>query len=267
MKAVIIEDEYLAAEGLELMLKRYDATITVVARLDSVKTSVEWFNKNPAPDIAFFDIQLADGLSFEIFEQAKVACPVIFTTAFNQYAIDAFKVNSIDYLLKPFGVDDIKKAFEKLKILRNEIPTESALRRGDSPTPSTPDLATMQRLMLSLTQKQYKSRFMVKVGDHLSAINVEEVAYFYSENKITWLKHLNGRKYPIDYKLEELDTLLTPNRFFRLNRTFISAIDAIKDVISYSNSRLKVVLKDPPDKEDILISREKVQEFKGWLDQ
>jgi two-component system, LytTR family, response regulator len=257
MKAVIIEDEYLAAEGLEFMLKRFDASISVVARLDSVKTSVEWFNENPAPDIAFFDIQLADGLSFEIFEQAKVACPVIFTTAFNQYAIDAFKVNSIDYLLKPFGVDDIKKAFEKLSVLRG----------GDSPTPPSPDLVTMQRLMLSLTQKQFKSRFMVKIGDHLSAITVEEVAYFYSENKITWLKHLNGRKYPIDYKLEELDTLLTPNRFFRLNRTFISAIDAIKDVISYSNSRLKVVLKDPPDKEDILISREKVQEFKSWLDQ
>ena len=257
MKIIIVEDEYLAAEGLEMMLKKYDPSILVLEKLDSVVASVHWFNNNPAPDIAFLDIQLADGLSFEIFEQVKITCPVIFTTAFNQYAIDAFKVNSIDYLLKPFGVDDIKKAFEKLKILRGGEVTPSAL----------PDIVAMQRVMLSLTQKQYKSRFMVKVGDHLSAISVEEVTYFYSENKITWLKHSNGRKYPIDYKLEELDTLLSPERFYRLNRTYIVALDSIKDVIAYSNSRLKVLLKDPPDKEDILISREKVQDFKNWLDQ
>lgn len=259
MKAVIIEDEYLAAEGLELMLKRTDSTIIVIAHLDSVKTAVEWFSQNTAPDIAFFDIQLADGLSFEIFEQVKIPCPVIFTTAFNQYAIDAFKVNSIDYLLKPFGVEDIKKALEKLKILRGGIITEPS-------TPQLPDLAALQRVMLTMTQKQYKSRFMVKIGDHLSAVVVEDVTYFYSENKITWLKHSNGRKYPIDYKLEELETLVNPERFYRLNRTYIVAIDSIKDVVSYSNSRLKIVLKDPPDKEDILISREKVQDFKAWLD-
>lgn len=257
MKAVIIEDEILAAERLELLLKRYDSSISILTVLDSVKTAVEWFQQNEAPEIAFFDIQLADGLSFEIFEQVKINCPVIFTTAFNQYAIEAFKVNSIDYLLKPFGLEDIKKSFEKLSILRGG---------NKSASPTLPDLAALQRVMLSMTQKQYKTRFMVKIGEHLSAILVDEIAYFYSESKITWLRHQNSKKYPLDYKLEELETLVNPERFYRLNRTFIVALDAIKDVVTYSNSRLKIVLKDPPNKEDILISREKVQDFKSWLD-
>ena len=257
MKVVLIEDEELAVEGLIFSLKKVEPNIEIVASLDSVKTAVEWFSKNPAPDLAFFDIQLADGLSFEIFEKCAVKCPVIFTTAYDEYALRAFKVNSIDYLLKPIGASDLAKAFEKLRTLKGE------------PTPQYPDAEMMKQVMQLVSQRvmtpQYKSRFMIKIGEHLTAIQADDVDFFYGENKIVWLRHKNGRKYIVDYTLEELEDLLEPVRFFRLNRKFITAFESITDVISYSNSRLKIVLKSPPDKEDVLVSREKVEGFKNWF--
>jgi two-component system, LytTR family, response regulator len=255
MRILIVEDEELAAERLAILLKKYDPTIEVVAILDSVKTVVQHLNTHAMPELCFFDIQLADGLSFEVFEQVKITCPVIFTTAYDEYALRAFKVNSIDYLLKPIDSEEIARAFAKLKLLQSQIPY---------PQPSI-DLGVLQQTMKLLT-KQYKSRFMVKIGEHLTSTPVEEIAYFYSENKTTWFKHANGRKYVLDYTLDQIEDLIDPKKFFRLNRKFHCSIDAIKDIVAYSNSRLKVVLKDPPDKEDVLVSREKVQEFKEWMD-
>jgi DNA-binding LytR/AlgR family response regulator len=258
MNVIIIEDEELAAERLELMLKRIDPTVVVVAQCDSVKTAVQFFKNNPAPDIAFVDIQLADGLSFEIFEQTRITCPIVFTTAYDEYALKAFKVNSIDYLLKPIDKEDLQRALEKLK----------ALRTSTQATP-TLDAATIQQVMTALVPTpQYRNRFMVKIGEHLSAIQVTDIAYFFGENKITWVKLKSGKKYILDYTLEQLAAdMLNPTHFFRLNRQFITTIESIKDVITYSNSRLKIVLHDPPNKEDILISREKVEAFKNWLGQ
>ena len=260
MKIIIIEDEELAAEGLSISLKKIDKTIDIIAVLDSVKTAVDWFQNNPAPDLAFFDIQLADGVSFEIFEKTAVKCPVIFTTAYDEYALRAFKVNSIDYLLKPVSVTDLKNAFEKWQLLKGNTQTTS--------TPNFDDTA-MRQMMQMMTQRitipQYKTRFMVKIGEHLQAFAVEDIDYFYGENKTVWLRHRNGRKYVIDYTLEQLEDMLDPLRYFRINRKYITSIESITNVTSYSNSRLKIQLKEPPDKEDILISREKVEMFKNWL--
>jgi DNA-binding LytR/AlgR family response regulator len=259
MKIIIIEDEELAAEGLSISLKKVDKSIEIIAILDSVKTAVAWFENNPMPDLAFFDIQLADGVSFEIFEKTAVKCPVIFTTAYDEYALRAFKVNSIDYLLKPVSVSDLSSAFEKWRLLKGTT---------ENTTPNFDDTA-MRQMMQMMTQRittpQYKSRFMIKIGEHLQTIAVEDIDFFMGENKIVWLYHKNGRKYIVDYNLEQLDDLLEPNRFFRINRQFICTIPCIKDVISYSNSRLKIVFNNPPNKEDIIMSREKVEAFKHWL--
>lgn len=263
MKIIIIEDEELAAEGLTFSLKKVEPDTQVLAVLDSVKTAIDWFKNNAAPDLAFFDIQLADGLSFEIFEKTPVNCPVIFTTAFDEYALRAFRVNSIDYLLKPIGTDDLKRAFEKLRLIKGETTLPSEMQAQYL----SQDL--MKQVMAIATQQvktpQYKMRFMVKIGEHLQTIQAEEIDFFMGENKIVWLYHKNGRKYIVDYTLDQLDDLLEPERFFRLNRQFLSSISAIKDVIAYSNSRLKIVLQTPPNKEDILMSREKVEAFKYWL--
>ena len=260
MKIIIIEDEELAAEGLAISLKKVEKNIEIIAVLDSVKTAVAWFEQNSMPDLAFFDIQLADGVSFEIFEKTAVKCPVIFTTAYDEYALRAFKVNSIDYLLKPVSVQDLAKAFEKWQNLKSTT--------TNTPPPYFDDTA-MRQMMQMMTQRistpQYKTRFMVKIGEHLQTIAAEDIDYFMGENKTVWLYHKNGRKYVIDYTLDQLEDLLEPNSFFRLNRQFINSISGIKDVIAYSNSRLKIVLHNPPNKEDIIMSREKVEAFKLWL--
>jgi two-component system, LytTR family, response regulator len=262
MKAIIIEDEELAAEGLSISLKRVEADIEILAILDSVKTAVHWLKNNPAPDLAFLDIQLADGLSFEIFEQTPINCPVIFTTAYDEYALRAFRVNSIDYLLKPIGTDDLKRTFEKLRILKGETSSSSL-----PPQYLSQDL--IKQVMAIATQQvktpQYKTRFMIKIGEHLQTFPVEDIDFLMGENKIVWLYHKNGRKYIVDYTLDQLEDLLEPSRFFRLNRQYIASIETIKDVISYSNSRLKIVFQNPPNKEDIIMSREKVEAFKSWL--
>lgn len=250
MTVIIIEDEDLAAWGLISKLQRLDPGIEITATLDTVKAAVNWFRENPAPDLAFFDIQLADGLSFEIFEQVKVLCPIVFTTAYDAYALRAFKVNSVDYLLKPIDQEDLARALSKLRQLRG---------------PAALDAGTIQQMMQLLKPQPFKTRFMVKVGDHLTAIATEEIDFFFGENKMVWLRHRNGRKYPVDYTLEQLEDMLDPIRFFRLNRQYIASIGVIRDVVSYSNSRLKVTLRDPLGAEDILVSREKVEDFKGWL--
>ena len=251
MRVIIIEDEDLATWGLLSKLPRVDPTIEVVATLDSVKTAVAWFGANPMPDLAFFDIQLADGLSFEIFDQVRVTCPVIFTTAYDAYALKAFKVNSVDYLLKPVSQEDLAQALSKLRQLRAAAPPI--------------DVNVIRQMMQAIQPAQYKNRFMVKIGDHLSSIEASEIDFFFGENKVVWLRHQNGRKYVVDYTLEQLEDMLDPLRFFRLNRQYIASLSAIKDTVAYSNSRLKVTLKDPLDSHDILISREKVEGFKAWL--
>ncbi len=250
MRVIIIEDEDLAIWGLLSKLPKVDPDIEVVATLDSVKSAVAWFNSNPMPDLAFFDIQLADGLSFEIFDLVKVTCPVIFTTAYDAYALKAFKVNSVDYLLKPVSQEDLALALAKLRQLRSTPPV---------------DMNMIRQMMSAIQPRQHKSRFMIKIGDHLSSVDTRQIDFFFGENKIVWIRHRNGRKYVVDYTLEQLEELLDPVQFFRLNRQYIACLEAIKDTVAYSNSRLKVTLNDPLDQADILISREKVEAFKAWM--
>jgi DNA-binding LytR/AlgR family response regulator len=222
--------------------------VEVLALLDSISSATSWFRDNEPPDLAFFDIQLADGLSFEIFEKADVICPVIFTTAYDEYALKAFKVNSIDYLLKPIVAEELRAAIEKYKRIHEQSYTQ----------------INMDNVLKQLTRR-YKNRFVVKVGEHIRSIHVDEVQCFYSMEKASYLQTMEDRHYYLDHSLEQVESLVDPDHFFRVNRKFLVARDAIKDIISYTNSRLKLSLSQPAE-EEIIVSREKVKEFKRWLE-
>jgi DNA-binding LytR/AlgR family response regulator len=249
MKAIIIEDEKLSAELLTNLLKRIDASINVIAIYDSVKKSVEAFQKGIKADVVFVDVHLADGLSFEIFNKIQIDTPVIFTTAFDEYAIKAFKLNSVDYLLKPIGADDLRAAIDKLKKL------------NQSHTSIVQDIANAYQNL----NKQFKNRFMVKMGDSIVSVKTEDVLHFIAEDGITLLVTTNAKRYPVDYTLDQLEELVSPDLFFRINRKVLISINAVQKVSSYFNSRLKInstLLED----ESAIVSRERVNEFKAWLD-
>ncbi|NIJ55741.1 LytR/AlgR family response regulator transcription factor [Dyadobacter arcticus] len=249
MKILIIEDEKPAARRLIQLLTEKLPQSEILGNLDTVTAAVDWFTKNPQPDLIFLDIQLADGISFEIFEKAKVTAPIIFCTAFDQYAIKAFKLNSIDYLLKPIDPEELGNALDKFQSGRKEraISLEQ-IRNLIQPT------------------KTFKNRFLVKIGERIQTIDVHDIAYFFSEEKVTLLQTRQSKKYIVDYTLDEIEDMVSPEQFFRLNRKYISAIGAIKEVFTYSNSRLKIHLEHCTDN-DILISREKMGAFKEWLGQ
>lgn len=254
MKVIIIEDEVPAAEKLERYLKKYNTTIDIVARIDSVTTAVGWLKENQeSVDLIFMDIQLNDGLSFQIFQQCQVTKPVIFTTAFNEFALDAFKVNSIDYLLKPITFTDLSASLRKLETLRHQFQWNKDQDRR------------LEQAFSSIKTKEYKNRFMVKLGEHIRSITTDQISLFYADGRDVYLVTSQARKFIIDYTLEALENILDPDIFFRLNRTFILNINSIKDVLVYSNSRLKITLTQEFDKE-IIVSREKVGEFKDWFD-
>lgn len=249
MNILIIEDEKPAANRLIKLLKGHFAEGDFVGNLDTVSRAVKWFEENPAPDLIFCDIQLADGISFEIFEKVKVSSPVIFTTAYDQYAIRAFQVNAIDYLLKPIDPEALGQAVEKYKSRQIK--------------PSL-DLELLKEL-LQPDKKSFKSRFLVRFGEKIQSVPMEEVSFFFSEERVTFLQTDAGKKYVLDSTLEQVESQVDPALFFRLNRKYLSRVDAVEEVLAYSNSRLKVKLKNCQDS-DILISREKVGEFKTWLD-
>src|SRR5688572_2677050 len=251
-RVLIIEDEPQAIKRLETLIEELLPNVTILAKMDSVKESVKWLKENAAPDLIFMDIQLADGISFQIFDQCPVKSPVIFTTAYDAYALKAFKVNSIDYILKPVDKDDLKGALEKL---------DSLTQRRDN---ATEMLANIGEAVKMLTKK-YKTRFVLKVGEHLKSIEVNDIQYFFSLEKTTFAKIADGRKHILDFTLDQLAEILDPAHFFRINRKYIISAPAIQDMISYTNSRLKLVLKGSDDS-DIVVSRERVQEFKDSLD-
>jgi DNA-binding LytR/AlgR family response regulator len=250
MRVLIIEDERPAANRLRQLLKDMLPDSEIYGHLDSIVSAVEWFRSYPAPDLIFCDIQLADGQSFEIFEKVKIESPIIFTTAFDQYAIKAFKLNSVDYLLKPIDPNELDQALTKFKSLK----TAPALDAG------------LLKSILQQSEKTYKSRFMVRFGETIQSIGTDEAAYFYSQDKVVFLQTRQGRKYVLDYTLDQLEEMLDPKRFFRLNRKYLAAVDVIESIYTYSNSRLKIRLQQCEDN-DILVSREKVGVFKEWLDQ
>lgn len=254
MNVVIVEDEIPAAEKLARYLQRYDENIEVLKQLGSVKEAVDWLKAHQsAADLIFMDIQLVDGKSFEIFNHIEIEKPIIFTTAFDEYAIDAFKVNSIDYLLKPIPFEDLETALAKFKRIKASF------------TASSNQTDILKNALNLLQQKSYKTRFMVKLGEHIKSKTTGEIDLFYAEGRNVYLVTSANRKFIIDYKLEELEVLLDPKHFFRVNRTFVLNINGFKDVVVYSNSRLKVVPKLDFDKE-IIVSRDKVPAFKSWCD-
>jgi two-component system LytT family response regulator len=254
MNTLVIEDEKPAARRLVELIHRYDSKIKVIGIIDSVEKSVEWFRSSDYPELVFMDIQLADGLSFEIFEQTVVHCPVIFTTAFDEYMIKAFKVNSVDYLLKPINYEELAAAMEKYKSNFGPRPADEF----------KPDIELYDTLISQFVHP-YKNRFVVKVGLHIRSIPVDKIDYFYICEKSTFICTVEGKSYAIDYYLDRIEQLVDPRLFFRINRKFIISINAVRDIIAYSNSRLKIVLNNPTE-EEAIVSREKVRDFKTWLD-
>ncbi|WP_201980549.1 LytR/AlgR family response regulator transcription factor [Hymenobacter rubidus] len=263
LTALIVEDEPLAARRLADMLARQPEPVQVIGTAEAVSQAVQLLETGPAPDVLFLDIHLADGLSFEIFEQTQVRCPVIFTTAYDQYALQAFKVNSVDYLLKPIDEEELTAAVMKLRE-RLPMPTATA------PPPAF-DSALLAQLVQLMQQSappaaSYKTQFVVRVGEHLKVVPLDQIAYFFSLEKATFLQTTEGRKFVVDYTMDQLEGLLDPRRFFRLNRAYLAQQSAIQDIIHYTNSRLQTVLKPTAPDAQVLVSREKVNVFKSWLD-
>ncbi len=232
MNVLIVEDEVEAAARLGRLLTELKPSVTIVGTIDSVKGATEWFSKNPQPELIFMDIQLADGLSFEIFERTEVKSPVIFTTAYNEYALKAFKVNSIDYILKPLDKDEVAAAFRKYE----------HLTQGSGQAKMLESIGAAMQML----SKRYKERFVIKVGEHLKSIEVADILYFYSLEKTTFAQ-TGDRKHILDFTLDQLEGLLDPAKYFRINRKYIVSVSAIRDMVSHTNSRLKLVLRSSDD--------------------
>ncbi|GAB4050907.1 LytR/AlgR family response regulator transcription factor [Spirosoma litoris] len=254
MNVLIIEDEALTAQRLSTLLHEYDPTIKVLAFLPSVAKSINWLTTpQPAsPDLIFLDIFLEDDLGFSLIEQLNLTIPIIFTTAHENHALQAFKANSVDYLLKPIGIEELTAALNKFKLFR-QLPNE----------PGTEHLVVDQ-LARGDESKTYRDRFMVSVGPKLRSIRTDAIAYFFFENKATYLMPQVGPPISIDYSLDKLSQLVDPGQFFRVNRSYLVAIDAIQSVHTYSGSKLKVELQ-PAARQEVFVSVERVTEFKDWL--
>jgi two-component system LytT family response regulator len=251
MKILIIEDENAAARRLEKLLAEVAPESVVVQRLDSVESSVLWLQSNPAPDLILLDIHLADGSSFEIFEHVAVTCPIIFITAYDEYALQAFKVNAVDYLLKPIKVNELSAALDKYKRVFKPVAADYG--------------ALLDTLRKRETAPHYLRRMLIRFGNSIKLADMADAAYFYTKDKITFLVlRSTGKRFPIDHPLDKLEGLLDPTHFFRINRQFIINIAAIREMHPYSKSRVKVEL-DPPTDLETIVSAERSAEFKKWL--
>lgn len=248
MKILIVEDEKLNAERLIRLIKQIRPQAVICGVLESIVDSVQWLNENVLPDLIMMDVKLSDGLSFEIFEKIAVECPVIFTTAYDEYAVQAFKHNSIDYLLKPVEQEELQAAFDKLERFSQHERQQS-----------------IEGVLKYLQPKEYRSRFLLPFRDGYKTILVNNVVYFYSEMKITRARLDNGTEEVLAQTMEELEQQLNPKEFFRANRQYIIHIDSIDQVYNYFNSKLKIVLRKNPEVE-IIVSREKAPLLKAWMD-
>jgi DNA-binding LytR/AlgR family response regulator len=249
MKVLIIEDELPATQKLERLLKEIDETIEIVGVLESVEDSTNWFLQNSHPDLIFMDIQLNDGLSFEIFENIEIKSPVIFTTAFDEYALRAFKVNSVDYLLKPLDSNALKKAVQKYRLVYKKDEYYSKIES-----------------LLNQLQPKTKERILIKIGEHYKSIQISDINYFFIKERCTFINIGKGKDYVIDYSLDKAEKMIDPKKFFRVNRNFIINYSSIKDIVAYSSNRLKIIIDTWPDNDLILVSRERVADFKIWMD-
>ncbi|QMU28129.1 LytR/AlgR family response regulator transcription factor [Adhaeribacter radiodurans] len=253
MQVLIIEDEPLGVERLEIQLKEIDPFIQIIGITESIQSSVTWLEQHAPPDLIFMDIELADGQSFEIFRKVIVTSPVIFTTSYDEYALQAFKVNSIDYLLKPIKKEELRHSIQKFRQLKQLY--------GQGPS------LDIEKLVIGLKQqqpKEYRSRFLVKQGQRYVSVEVAEIAYFYVEERLTFFKTWNKIRYVVDYSLDELEKMLSQEDFNRINKSFIVHIKAIAHIHSYFHGKLKLELSPSLDKE-VLVSRESATSFKRWM--
>ncbi|MBX2928982.1 MAG: response regulator transcription factor [Saprospiraceae bacterium] len=249
MNAIIIEDENLSAQRLEGMLKKCDPDIQIVAILPSVADSVQWLRRHDAPDLVFMDIHLEDDLCFKIFELAPLTSPVIFTTAYDEYMIKAFKVNSVDYLLKPINAEELAAALDQFKALKAQF--------------SKPDIDTLLQY-IGRRNPEYKTRFMITVGAKIRSIEVKDIAYFYSQEKLTFMVTKDGQNLPIDFSLDKLTALLDPREFFRVSRQFLVGFPSIQTVHTFYKGKFKLDLQ-PKAKVEAFVSGDRMTEFKEWL--
>jgi two-component system, LytTR family, response regulator len=257
MKVFIVEDEELAVKKLRKTLESVDSTAEVVGIADSIHSSVNWLQNNPTPDLILMDIELCDGQSFEIFDKIEVKSTVIFTTSYDEYALKAFKVNSVDYLLKPVQKEDLKAALAKLQNLKTMYGAQN-----DSPSMNVESL--VKELQSKLQPKEFRKRFLVKHAQKLVSVDIEEIAYFYSDGRLNFFKTYDNRKFVVDYTMDELEEMLDPKRYFRVSRSFYVSINSIDQIHDYFGNRLILHLKPAVDKEAI-VSREKVTDFKVWM--
>ena len=255
MKILIIEDEELAVKKLHKMLIGIDDSIEVIANLDSIESSVEWLENNETPDLIMMDIELLDGQSFEIFNRVKVKSPVIFTTSYDEYALKAFKVNSVDYLLKPIQREDLAAALNKYR------------QMFAAPAASQPSInmdMLVKELQQKLQPKEYRKRFLVKNVQKLVSVETDDIAYFYSDGRLNFFKTTDNKKYVVDYTMDELEDMLNPQDYFRVSRSFYVSVACISKIDDYFGNRLILQLQPATDKE-VLVSREKVMPFKKWM--
>ena len=255
MKVLIIEDELPAARQLTKLLTQADAHIKVIEVIDSVEASIKWLNTFPTPDAVFMDIQIADGLSFDIFNHVEIFCPVVFTTAFDQYAIKAFKVNAIDYLLKPIDEDELQTVLEKIVHHISNISYQ---------TPPQYNAQFMQNILSQIKRTHFKERFLIKQGQNFASIETMDIAYFFSEDGLSQFYVFTNKKHIVENTLDELETVLNPKDFFRINRKMIVHLKAIQKISPHFNGRLKLEFM-PSYKEDVYVARERVNDFKTWL--
>ena len=255
MKILIIEDEELAVKKIKKLLSTVAPVAEVVGEADSIAASVAWLQSNPAPDLILMDIELADGQSFEIFNLTEVKSPVIFTTSYDEYALKAFKVNSIDYLLKPVQKEDLEAAVKKFNALKKEEGTTGSAINMES---------LVKELQQKLQPKEYRKRFLVKNAQKLVSVEVDDIAYYYSDGRLNFFKTTDNKKFVVDYTMDELEDMLDPERYFRISRSFYVSVNSIDKIDDYFGNRLILQLKPIVDKE-ALVSREKVTDFKKWM--
>lgn len=249
MNVVIIEDEQLAGQKLARVLEEVVPGISILDIIPSVEKAVNFFSQHHDIELIFMDIQLEDGICFEIFEKLQVDYPIVFTTAFDEYTLKAFKQNSIDYLLKPIKKDDLKNAVDKYKKIHQKI-----------------HLSTLQKVISSFKTNEFKQRFLIKIGGNYKSIETRFINCFYIKESFAFSSTREGRNYSIDYSLDKIEELINPQDYFRINRNFIVRFEAIENILIYSSSRLKIKIENFEENEDILVSRDRVKSFKEWMD-
>lgn len=261
MRILIVEDEDLAVKKIQKTLSSVDSDAEITGITDSIKSTVEWLQQNPQPDLILMDIELADGQSFEIFNLVDVKSPVVFTTSYDEYALKAFKVNSIDYLLKPVQKDELQNALSKYKKIKSTYASDAPAATENRDVSLDSLVKELQR---KLQPKEFRKRFLVKHTQKLVSIEIDEIAYFFSDGRLNFFKTTDNRKFVVDYTMDELEDMLDPAQYFRISRSFYVSVNSIDKIDDYFGNRLILQLKPAVDKE-ALVSREKVTDFKKWM--